>query len=113
MNFHPTVKSDLSHRIERPPKLGLMIALAWAYLSAILLVGEYRIPFQFGLGSWLLSTAILYAAGNLLARWAMRRKLVSASNLTNLCLLGVVTVCGLIALDTSYSMYLNSTQYEL
>jgi len=102
------MESTSSHLIERTPKLGLAIALAWAYLSAIFLLGEYRLPFTFGFGSWLLSTAALYVAGNLLARWATRRQWVSTSNLTNWCLSGVVTVCGLVALDTSYSIYLNS-----
>src|SRR5262245_17610995 len=112
MNVRSTMESDSSHLIERTPKLGLAIALAWAYLSAIFLLGEYRLPFTFGFGSWLLSAAVLYVAGNLLARWATRRQWVSASNLTNWCLSAVVTVCGLIALDTSYSIYLNSNDTD-
>ena len=91
------------------PNLGLMLALAWAYLGAIFVVGEDRVPFELGLGGWLLSIAIVLVAGNRLARWAVQRQMISASTLANLNLLGVVTVGSLVVLDVGYSMYLNST----
>jgi lysophospholipase L1-like esterase len=90
------------------PNFGLMLALAWAYLGAIFVVGEYRVPFELGLGGWLLSIAIVLVAGNRLARWAVQRQMISASTLANLHLLGVVTVGSLVVLDVGYSMYLNS-----
>ncbi len=91
------------------PNLGLMLALAWAYLGAIFVVGDDRVSFGLGLGGWLLSIAIVLVAGNQLSRWAVQRQMISASTLANLHLLGVVTVGSLVVLDVGYSMYLNST----
>lgn len=87
------------------PKVGLTLALLWAYLSAVFLLGEYRI---FELGVWLLSTFALLLAGDLFARWSMRRQKISATTLTNLCLFSVIAVIGLIFTDIAYSMYQNS-----
>ena len=104
------VKTTSNSRFEERPKLGLMLGLLWAYGSAVFLFGNYRLPFVFGLGSWILSTLAAAIAGACFARWAARRQIVSKRTLANLSLLGIVTACSLVVLDTTYSLYLNSTR---
>lgn len=93
---------------ETRAKLGLVLAGMWAYFSAVLLLGEYRMPFEFGPGRWLLSTAFVLLIGDFLAHWMLQRRVVARSALTNFCLLGTTVVVSLMVLDTAYSVYLNS-----
>jgi lysophospholipase L1-like esterase len=92
------------------PRFGLMLGLLWAYGSAVFLPGSYRLPFEFGLGSWILSTLAVAIASASLARWATRRQVVAEATLANFSLLGIVTTFCLVLLDTTYSLYLNSTR---
>jgi hypothetical protein len=97
------------------PGLGLALALLWGYFSAVFLLGEYRLPIDFGPGRWLLSIVIVMLAGHLVGRRVVKTQRVSASGLTNLRLMAAVTVIGLIGADITYSMYLNSmkTSFDL
>jgi hypothetical protein len=91
------------------PKAGLTLALIWAYISAVFLVGEPGVPIAIGFWRWLFFIVIALLAGNFLAAWAMRRQVLSGTQLANMCLFGsMLTIC-LLALDIAYSMYLNST----
>lgn len=89
-------------------RAGLIIALIWAYGSAVFLIEEPRLPFEFGLGAWVVSTGLVLITSNLLARRAVRLRLLSRSTLTNLTILGATTITSVLALDIGYTMYLNS-----
>jgi hypothetical protein len=97
------------------PGLGLALALLWGYFSAVFLLGEYRLPIDFGPGRWLLSIVIVLLAGHLVGRRVVKTQRISASRLTNLRLMAAVTIIGLIGADITYSMYLNSmkTSFDL
>lgn len=89
-------------------RAGLTIALIWAYVSAVFFVEEPRLPFEFGLGAWVVSIGVVLIASDLLVRRALRLQLLSQSTLTNLALLGMTTIASVLALDIGYTMYLNS-----
>jgi hypothetical protein len=91
-------------------RFAAVLATIWAYFSAIFLVGEKRFEFEFGIGSWVISILLVVLSGVLFARWAVRRRLVSADTLTNATVLGLTSIISLLLLDVGYSAYLNSSR---
>lgn len=90
-------------------RFGTFLATIWAYFSAIFLIDEKHIPFGFGVGRWIISILLVLLLGEWLARWTVRRRLLSIDNLTNSYLLGMSTIISLLLLDIGYSAYLNSS----
>lgn len=89
-------------------RIGVTLALLWAYFSAVFFVGEPVLSLNMGLWLWLTSVLVALMAGSVLGRIALRGNARSRELLANLNLLGGTVFVSLITMDVAYSMYVNS-----
>ncbi len=103
------IDSDQTYTRTVRRRCGLTLALIWAYISAVFLVGEPGSPLNIGLWLWLLFFLVAMIIGNVLAAFTVSRGILSERKLSNLSLFGGIMFVCLIFLDVAYSMYINST----
>lgn len=106
------MRPDKTRQARACVRFAAALAAVWAYLSAVFLFEDRVASFTFGIGLWTISIPVAMFLGELLARWAMKGKLLSATVLNNMTALGLSTVVSLILLDVVYTAYLNSSRTD-